>query len=125
MPARSKFAADSQPVAKELASARHVAAVIRTCLQEGHRVEIERVGEFRPVCGGGFRFVPERRPSVFLAYVREDATKVECLCEITEAAGFDARMDCRKLLLDRTGREPSSAPSKTLISSWPVSHATR
>jgi len=100
MPARSKAATDCQPipVAKSLASARHVAAVIRHCLREGHRVEIERVGEFRPVSGGGFRFVPENRPSVFLAYVSEDAARVERLWEILETAGFDAWMDRRKLL---------------------------
>jgi len=101
MPVKSKAASDllsRPPGGKDLASARHVAAVIRTCLKEGHRVEIERVGEFRPVCGGGFRFVPERRPSVFLAYVSEDASQVEHLCELLEAAGFDAWMDRRKLL---------------------------
>ena len=101
MPAKSKVVADS-PIApsavEDLASARHVAAVIRTCLKEGRRVEIERLGEFRPVAGGGFRFVAERRPSVFLAYVSEDAAKVEHLCEILEAAGFDAWMDRRKIL---------------------------
>jgi len=83
---------------KDLASARHLAAVIQTSLKEGRRVEIERLGEFRPVSGGGFRFVPENRPSVFLAYVSEDAGKVERLCEILETAGFDAWMDRRKLL---------------------------
>ena len=101
MPAKSKAAADSQslsPPVRDLASARHVAAVIRTCLKEGRRVEIERLGEFRPVCGGGFRFVPENRPSVFLAYVSEDAARVEHLCEVLEGAGFDAWMDRRKLL---------------------------
>src|ERR1035437_8873009 len=101
MPAKSKAVADAlcpSPPVKDLASARHVAAVIRTCLQEGHRVEIERLGEFRPVNGGGFRFVPESRPSVFLAYVSEDAAKVEHLCEILESAGFDAWMDRRRLL---------------------------
>ena len=64
---------------RSVSSARRVAAVIRDCLREGRRVEIERLGEFRPVRGGGFRFVPEQRPSVFLAYVGEDADKVERL----------------------------------------------
>ena len=101
MPARRKAAVDAQspaPPLNDLASARHVATVIRTCLNEGRRVEIERLGEFRPACGGGFQFVPENRPSIFLAYVSEDASKVERLCEILEAAGFDAWMDRRKLL---------------------------
>lgn len=101
MPGKSMTAVDappSSPPAKNLASARHVAAVIRTCLKEGRRIEIERLGEFRPAGAGGFRFVPENRPSIFLAYVSEDASKVERLCEILEAAGFDAWMDRRKLL---------------------------
>jgi hypothetical protein len=101
MPAKSNAAADSPSLSmpvKDLASARRVAAVIQTSLKEGRRVEIERLGEFRPVCGGGFRFVPESRPSVFLAYVSEDASRVERLCEILQTAGFDAWMDRRKLL---------------------------
>ena len=81
-----------------LASARHVAAVIRRCLAEGRRVEIERLGEFRPVRGGGFRFVPERRPSVFLAYVREDTAQVERLASVLSQCGFDPWIDQRKLL---------------------------
>lgn len=101
MPEKNKPDANAHslsPPVKDLASARHVAAVIRTCLKEGRRVEIERLGEFRPVSGGGFRFVPESRPSVFLAYVSEDARQVERLCEILDSAGFDAWMDRRKLL---------------------------
>ena len=98
MQTRSNAPADPRPAAKDLASARHVAAVIRTCLKDGHCVAIERVGEFRPACGGGFRFIPERRPSVFLAYVSEDAAKVERFCEILEASGLDPWMDRRKLL---------------------------
>jgi hypothetical protein len=101
MPASNDAAAEfhsASPPVKDLASARHVAAVIRTALKEGRRVEIERLGEFRPVGGGGFRFVPESRPSVFLAYVSEDALKVERLCEVLEGAGFDAWMDRRRLL---------------------------
>jgi hypothetical protein len=81
-----------------VAPARRVAAVIRRCLREGRRVEIERLGEFQPVPGGGFRFVAEQRPSVFLAYVSEDAEKVERLSVILERAGYDAWMDRRKLL---------------------------
>ena len=42
--------------------------------------------------------MPENRPCVFLAYVSEDAAKVERLSEILEAAGFDAWMDRLKLL---------------------------
>ena len=101
MPAPSNAAVEAPSPslpAKDLASARHVAAVIQASLREGRRVEIERLGEFRPVCGGGFRFVPENRPCVFLAYVSEDAAKVERLSEILEAAGFDAWMDRLKLL---------------------------
>ena len=80
------------------ASARHVAAMIRDSLKRGRRVEIERVGEFLPVRGGGFRFKPELRPSVFLAYVSEDMARVAPLYELLERAGFDPWMDQRKLV---------------------------
>jgi hypothetical protein len=84
-------------VAGSLASAHRVAAVIRACLKEGRRIEIERLGEFRPA-RGGFRFIPERRLSVFLAYVSEDAVLVGRLCDALERLGFDPWMDRRKLL---------------------------
>ncbi len=98
MAARSRAGGETGVAPRSVSSARRVAAVIRDCLREGRRVEIERLGEFRPVRGGGFRFVPEQRPSVFLAYVGEDADKVERLSVVLERAGYDAWMDRRKLL---------------------------
>jgi hypothetical protein len=80
------------------ASSQTVANAIRTALRLGRRVRIERVGEFQPLRGGEFRFVPELRPSVFLAYVSEDSANVERLFEALRAAGFDPWMDRRKLL---------------------------
>ena len=98
MAARSLADGEARAAARKVSSARRVATLIRNCLREGRRVEIERLGEFRPARGGGFRFLPEHRPSVFLAYVSEDAEKVERLSVILERTGFDPWMDRRKLL---------------------------
>jgi hypothetical protein len=92
-----------KPVAKAveaeaLASARRVSALIRASLKDGRHVAVERLGEFRPTRDGGFRFIPELRPSVFLAYVSEDTATVERLYNALERNGFDPWMDRRKLL---------------------------
>ncbi|MBI4893043.1 MAG: toll/interleukin-1 receptor domain-containing protein [Acidobacteria bacterium] len=82
----------------ELQSPAQVARLVLRCLAEGRRVEIERLGTFRPTADGGFRFQPNRKPSVFLAYAAEDATAVDQLYAALERAGFQPWMDRRKLL---------------------------
>jgi hypothetical protein len=72
--------------------------VLRTCLAEGKSVEIDGVGEFVPDAERGFRFLPLGRPKVFLAYVLEDAAKVERIFDQLAACGFDPWMDRKKLL---------------------------
>lgn len=75
-----------------------VAEVVRQCLAEGKQVEIDGLGTFVPDARRGFRFVPHQAPTVFLAYVQEDAPRVERLFDALEAGGFAPWMDRRKLL---------------------------
>jgi hypothetical protein len=81
-----------------LSSARQVARMVRECLEEGKTVEIDGLGAFRPRGKSGYRFVARSAPSVFLAYVQEDAHVVEQLCDALETQGFDPWIDRRKLL---------------------------
>lgn len=71
--------------------------VLRQCLAEGRRVEIDGLGTFR-AAGGEFQFEPDTRRRVFLAYAAEDAAKVERLYEALAVKGFEPWMDRRKLL---------------------------
>ncbi len=75
-----------------------VARLVARCLAEGRRVEIERLGVFRPDGEGGFHFQPNKKPGVFLAYAAEDGAQVEGLFIALEKAGFQPWMDRRKLL---------------------------
>ena len=71
---------------------------MRQCLQDGKSVEIDGLGTFRPTSGRGFRFWPSGLPKVFLAYVVEDAPRVDDLYAAFEQAGFAPWMDRRKLM---------------------------
>jgi TIR domain len=71
--------------------------VIRS-LAQGRPVEIEGLGTFFPDARDGVRFEASDRPSVFIAYVKEDQAAAERLYEAVEAAGFRPWMDVRKLL---------------------------
>ena len=82
----------------ELSSAEQVAQVVLAGLSAGKPVEIDGLGVFYPDEARFFRFEPQRRPQVFLAYVVEDWPLVERLYESLEAAGFSPWMDRRKLL---------------------------
>lgn len=79
-------------------SSEQVAGIVKRCLERGGRVEIDGLGVFRPAAGGRFEFVAESRPSVFLAYVQEDASVAERLCRDFQTAGFDPWLDRKKLL---------------------------
>jgi len=79
-------------------TAYQVARIVRECLEEGKTVVIDGLGSFRPHGRRGYRFVARSAPSVFLAYVHEDASRVERLCDALDAEGFDAWFDRRKLL---------------------------
>lgn len=75
-----------------------LSALVRRSLEEGRHIEIERLGTFRPLPGGGFEFVSNRRPGVFLAYAEEDGPVVEKIYRALELCGFDPWMDRRKLV---------------------------
>ena len=75
-----------------------IARLVKRCLQDGHSVEIERIGLFQPAPAGGIEFIPNNRPTIFLAYVEEDAAIIDELYTRLEDAGFDPWMDRRKLL---------------------------
>lgn len=75
-----------------------VADIVRQCLEEGKRVQIDGLGTFLPEGRSRFRFVAHQAPSIFLAYVQEDGARVERLFEELERGGFAPWMDRRKLL---------------------------
>jgi len=75
-----------------------VAHILRECLAEGKAVTIDGLGVFQPHRKGGYRFEARSTPSVFLAYVREDAGMIEDLCDRLELQGFHPWYDRRKLL---------------------------
>jgi hypothetical protein len=80
------------------ATAAQVARILRQCLEDGRRVEIDGLGVFLPRRPGGFRFVARDLPRVFLAYVQEDADAVDGLFDALQTAGLNPWMDRRKLL---------------------------
>lgn len=74
-----------------------LARILRQCLTEGLRVEIDGLGTFRAI-EGEFQFEPDTRRRVFLAYAAEDAAKVDLLFDALTEKGFEPWMDRRKLL---------------------------
>jgi hypothetical protein len=59
---------------------------------------MDGLGILRQKSSGGFEFVAETRPNVFLAYVEEDLVAVRKLADSLHAAGFNPWLDKRKLL---------------------------
>ncbi len=80
------------------ASPRLVARVIREALESGSSIEIDGLGTFRPDGRTGFVFEGNTRPTVFIAYVHEDADIAERLYDSFLGAGFEPWLDRRKLL---------------------------
>jgi len=75
-----------------------VAGLVRRCLERGGSVEIDGLGLFRQGAGGGFEFVPQTRPKVFVTYVQEDVAAAERLYRDFLARGYDPWLDRKKLL---------------------------
>ncbi|MBI4877159.1 MAG: toll/interleukin-1 receptor domain-containing protein [Acidobacteria bacterium] len=75
-----------------------MARLVRQCLKEGSKVEIDGLGAFLPGKAGAYEFVAESRPRVFLAYVEEDLAAVRRLFAALARRGFDPWMDKEKLL---------------------------
>lgn len=81
-----------------VSTSEHVAQLVRRCLEQGKRVEIDGLGVFERDKAGDFRFVALSRPKIFLGYVEEDLPLANRLYEGLEARGFAPWLDRRKLL---------------------------
>lgn len=79
-------------------TARQIAALLKRCLEEGGRVDIDRLGEFRLGEDGEIRFTPSVKPRVFLAYVEEDVEEAVRLCKDLRRHDCDPWMDRERLL---------------------------
>ena len=71
--------------------------IIRRFLEAGQAVEIEGLGRFR-ASPGGYRFDPETKPTVFVAYATEDLEPVHHLCDALRAAGCTPWLDKDRLM---------------------------
>lgn len=72
--------------------------VVRRSLERGHTVEIDGLGMFRPKAGGGYQFIAQTAPQVFIAYVEEDLLLAGRLRDRIAAAGCSPWMDKDKLI---------------------------
>lgn len=79
-------------------SLEEISRLVQDCLSSGSTVEIDRLGVFRRKANGEFEFVPHRAPTVFVAYVEEDAFLAVQLYDKLKQAGLDPWMDRLKLL---------------------------
>jgi hypothetical protein len=80
-------------------STERIAKIIREALCDGHVVDIEGFGVFRPLPQSpDFEFVPELQPRIFLAYVQEDLRAVRRLYRDLKRAGFQPWLDKEKLM---------------------------
>ena len=77
---------------------RQLARIVRRCLAEGARVEIDGLGSFERGPRRRIQFTPARRPRVFLAYAAEDIDTVLKLHDALAQHGFDPWLDRKKLL---------------------------
>ncbi|HXP86240.1 MAG TPA: TIR domain-containing protein [Bryobacteraceae bacterium] len=87
-----------KPVPARLGVSRRILSIVQESLQQGHSVEIDGLGSFLRADGGGYEFVPESRPLVFVAYAVEDLTVVRRFCDALAAAGCHPWLDKDKLL---------------------------
>jgi hypothetical protein len=72
--------------------------IVQLALERGHPVEIDGLGAFRASAVGGYEFLPESRPQVFVAYAAEDLAAVRKLCDGLARAGCRPWLDKDKLL---------------------------
>ncbi len=77
---------------------RQIARIMRQCLAEGARVEIDGLGAFVPGPRRRIQFIPAKRPRVFLAYAVEDIGAVTGLYAALRDNGFDPWLDRKNLL---------------------------
>ena len=79
-------------------SSAQVARALKRCLDERGIVEVDGLGVFHRAKNGGYDFVPNTRPRVFVAYVAEDRAKAERLFDDLHEQGLEPWLDHRKLL---------------------------
>ena len=84
--------------ARKPSTSEHVAQLVRRCLEDGQRVEIDGLGVFERDSAGEYRFQAHSRPKIFLAYVAEDLFLADRLFDDLEKRGFAPWLDRRKLL---------------------------
>ena len=77
---------------------RRMARIVRTALERGAAVEIDGLGTFLPGKCGGFRFVAQSNPRIFIAYVEEDLALAKKLYAAFEQRGFRPWLDKKKLM---------------------------
>ena len=82
---------------KEGGTRRLIARLLRRTLQRGATVEIDGLGSLVPEASG-FRFVPQTKPRIFIAYVEEDLGHAIRLFDAFTRARFDPWLDKKKLL---------------------------
>jgi hypothetical protein len=81
-----------------LSDTESILAVMRRSLELGQSVEIDGLGRFQPAAGGGYEFIAQSRPQVFIAYVEEDLPLARRLRDGIAAAGCAPWLDKDKLL---------------------------
>ena len=88
-----------------------LAEILRKALLDGQSVEIDGLGIFQP-SPGGYEFLPQLRPEVFVAYAAEDLAQPAA--SAPPCAPEDARPGSIKIAScpARTGPTPSKEPSK-------------
>ena len=75
-----------------------IAELLRHSIEQGALVDIEDLGTFIPGPTSGFRFIPNRRPLIFIAYVREDLDRAQRLYADLQRHGMNPWLDKNKLL---------------------------
>ena len=78
-------------------NAEQVVRILRQCLDEGSAVEIDGLGVFRRRAGG-YEFLAQSGPKIFIAYVQEDFPRAVKLYQAFRSRGFDPWLDREKLL---------------------------
>ena len=78
--------------------ASRIVKIVREALEHGAAVEIDGLGTFRGSRSQPFKFVSQKKPRVFIAYVEEDLRVVKKLYAAFEQRGFRPWLDKKKLM---------------------------
>ncbi|HEX5227042.1 MAG TPA: toll/interleukin-1 receptor domain-containing protein [Bryobacteraceae bacterium] len=81
-----------------IAMTRRIARMLREVLEHGGSIDIDGLGTLSPGGKRGFRFVPENKPRVFIAYVEEDLRFARKLYRTFEENGFRPWLDKKRLM---------------------------